>query len=214
MTHGVSHPVPHQNRLDPFGNFHAVPARGQLMGNRGILHDADKRLVRAHAQRAWIACVLSFKSRQREIMAPRKYTELFFLDEATAFAAGHRPCAECRREHYTEFTQCWQSVHGSHGAGGSLAQGIDRTLHAHRVARGGRKITFEASAADLPNGTICETGGGAVLVWKGRMFDWSFGGYAERDAPVRGTVTVLTPRPLVELFSRGFVPHVHGTLAG
>jgi hypothetical protein len=206
--------VPHQNRLDPFGNFHAVPARGQLMGNRGILHDGDKRLVRMHAHRNWIACELCFKGRRREIMAPGRYTELFFLDEATAFAAGHRPCAECRRERYNEFTRYWQRLYGSHEAGGSLAQTIDRTLHAHRIARGGRKITFEAFAEDLPNGTIFAMDGGAVLVWNGRMFDWSFDDYTKRLASVRGAVTVLTPRPLVELFSRGFAPLVHNSADG
>lgn len=83
------------NRVDPSGQFHAVPAKGTLMGNRGILHDDEGRIVKSHAHQNWVACTLQFKNRKREIMAPGRYTELFFLDEATAFAAGHRPCAEC-----------------------------------------------------------------------------------------------------------------------
>lgn len=103
--------MPFQNRVDPFGDFLVTEARGALMGNRGILHDGERRIVRRHVHQNWVACGLNFKDRRRTIMAPGKYTELFFLDEATAFAAGHRPCAECRRARYAEFTQIWRQVH-------------------------------------------------------------------------------------------------------
>lgn len=205
--------MPHQNRVDPFGDFHPVEARGTLMGNRGILHDGKKRLLRTHAHRNWITCALAFKGRQRTIMAPRRYTELFFLDEATAFAAGHRPCAECRRERYKEFTAYWRDAHGEPEVGRSLAQAIDRKLHAHRIARGGRKITFEAAADDLPSGTLFAVGEQPVLLWKGRQFDWSFHRYEARAEPAAGTVRVLSPRPLVELFSRGLQPLVHESVS-
>ena len=103
--------MPRQNRVDPFGKLIAVPARGTMLGNRGCLHDDSGRIVRRWTTRAWISCRLSFKDRRRPIMTPNRWTELFFLDEATAFAAGHRPCGECRREDYVRFKQSW--VHGS-----------------------------------------------------------------------------------------------------
>lgn len=202
----------HRNRVDPFGTFHATAARGDLMGNRGILHDDAQSTVRTHAHQNWVACALVFKGRHREIMQPGKYTELFFLDEATAFAAGHRPCAECRRERYREFTECWRRVLGEPPAGKSMPQTIDRLLHAHRIARGGQKVTFEAAVEDLPDGTIFAAADRAVLVWSGRQFDWSDDGYAERSAVVSGTVTVLTPRPIVDLFTCGFRSFVHRTV--
>ena len=199
----------YQNRVDPFGRLHAIPARGAFMGNRGILHDAAKIIVRTHAHQNWVTCALAFKGRRREIMQPGKYTELFFLDEATAFAAGHRPCAECRRARYKEFTGFWQNVHGEPETGRSVPRSIDRMLHAHRVARGGRKVTFEAAVDDLPDGTIFAAGDRAALVWSGRQFDWSHHGYAERSARISGSVSVLTPRPLLDCFATGFRPLVH-----
>ena len=203
--------MPYRNRVDPFGNFLATEARGTLMGNRGILHDDDRNIIRRHVHQNWVTCALTFKDRRRTIMAPEKYTELFFLDEATAFAAGHRPCAECRRERYREFTESWRRVHGDAKLGQSLPQTIDRILHAYRIARGGRKVTFEAAVEGLPDGTIFASGNRAALLLRGRQFDWSVNGYAARTAVVRGTVTVLTPRPIVDLFASGFFPFVHGT---
>jgi hypothetical protein len=200
-----------QNRVDPFGKFHSIRARGELMGNRGILHDDAQQILRTHAHQNWVACALSFKGRHREIMQPGKYTELFFLDEATAFAAGHRPCAECRRERYNEFTECWRTVHGEPRAGKSMPQTIDWLLHSHRIARGGQKVTFEAMIEELPDGTIFAGDDRAVLVWNGRQFDWSFHGYVERAAPETGMVSVLTPRPVFDLFRHGFQPHIHRT---
>lgn len=197
-----------QNRVDPFGTFHAVTAKGSLMGNRGILHDEAKTVTRTHAHQNWVTCALSFKGRRRDIMAPGRYTELFFLDEATALAAGHRPCAECRRARYTEFTALWQQVHGGPEAGRSLPQTIDRALHAARIARG-RKVTFTADIADLPDGVMVAAGETAVLIWRGGQFDWSFEGYRPRPVPLAGLVEVLTPKPLVEVIRAGFVPQVH-----
>jgi len=200
--------MPLQNRVDPFGTFHSIPAKGTLMGNRGILHDDQKHVICTHAHQNWVACTLSFKGRRREIMSEGRYTELFFFDEATAFAAGHRPCAECRRARYNEFTSAWKSLHGEPEAGRSLPHTIDRHLHAHRIARGGKKVTFEADAGELPDGTIFAFEGAPVLAWRGTQYDWSFAGYRERADLVVGQVIVLTPRPIVELFSAGFEPHV------
>ncbi|HLS68425.1 MAG TPA: hypothetical protein VK035_03710 [Kiloniellales bacterium] len=144
-------------------------------------------------------------------MGPAAYTELFFLDEATAYAAGHRPCAECRYRDYKEFSGYWREVHGNPEPGRPLSKSIDRRLHAHRIARNRQKVTFEAAAEDLPDGTIFALGDQAVLVWNSWQLDWSFTGYRKRAFSGRGSVTVLTPRPIVELFSEGLRPRVHGS---
>lgn len=147
------------------------------------------------------------------MIAAGGYTELFFLDEATSFAAGHRPCAECRCQRYNEFTAVWRKTQGDPEPGRSLAQTIDRVLHAHRIARGGRKVTFEPTASGLPDGTIAAADKTAVLLWQNRQYGWSADGYQPRQDPLTGTVTVLTPKPVVDMFAAGFVPTVHPTVA-
>ena len=142
-----------------------------------------------------------------------RYTELFFLDEATALAAGHRPCAECRRDRYKLFTDVWRQVHGQQSEGRALLKEIDRTLHSARIARGGVQVTFEADAADLPDGVMFAMEGKAILVWDHRHFDWSFDGYRPRGQKTTGLVTVLTPRPTVEVIRAGFGPLVHETVS-
>lgn len=201
--------MPFQNRVDPFGNFLETEARGTLMGNRGILHDDEQKIVRRHVHQNWVTCVLAFKGRRRTIMAPGKYTELFFLDEATAFAAGHRPCAECRRERYAEFAQFWRRVHGAAEPGRPLPQSIDRLLHAHRIKRGGLKVIYEADSLTLPSGAFFAHDGQAVLVWDDRQFHWHPNGYAQRATLVDAMVEVLTPQPMVALFRAGLRPLVH-----
>lgn len=198
--------MPHQNRVDPFGNILAVAARGTLMGNRGILHDDAQTIVRQHAHQNWITCALAFKGRRRSIMAPGRYTELFFLDEATAFAAGHRPCAECRRERYKTFTRIWRHVHGEPAPGRPLSQTIDRVLHAQRIARGGRKVVHAAEVTDLPTGAVFAHDGAPVLVKDGQQFDWHPDGYTARQTPVTGPVDVLTPAAIIALFRQGLRP--------
>lgn len=178
------------------------------MGNRGILHDQTKTVILTHAHLNWVTCALSFKERRREIMAQGDYTELFFLDEATALAAGHRPCAECRRQRYNEFTAIWRQVRGEPDAGRSLPQTIDKALHAARIQRG-RKVTYTAEIAALPDGVMIDGGEAPVLLWDGRQFDWSLGGYQRRTVPLTGVVTVLTPEPLVQIIEAGFRPEVH-----
>src|SRR5512146_245181 len=130
--------MPLQNRVDPYGKLHAVAARGAWMGNRGILHDDARRIVAPWRLKRWITCTLIFRGRQREVFAPRRYSELFFLDEATSFAAGHRPCAECRRERYNEFRAAWSAANtGDLLKQKAGADEIDRVLHAERAIRGG-----------------------------------------------------------------------------
>lgn len=158
-----------------------------------------------------MASALGFKGRRREIMAPGRYTELFFLDEATALSAGHRPCAECPRASYLKFTRTWQAVHGDPAAGQSLPQIIDRALHTARIDRRRRKVTHEAPVESLPHGTIFMDGAEMVLVANGRHLTWSFEGYGMRDHLAGRTVTVLTPRPLIDVLRRGYAPLLHET---
>lgn len=201
----------YSNRVDPKGEFHSISAKGNLMGNRGILHDDNQTVVRSHQHQNWVTCALSFKGRKRKIMSPGKYTELFFLDEATALAAGHRPCADCRRERYRDFTRTWRQTHGEPEPGRTLPQSVDKALHAARIKRDRQKFTFEAAVGALPDGTIFFDGEEGVMVWQGRHLLWRFEGYTDRNVIADQDVTVLTPQPLVEVFKNGFVPLVHAT---
>lgn len=199
--------MPLRNRVTPEGDIIADPARGLLMGNRGRLHRADGSFGAAlWTTKAWIACALSFRGRQRQIMAPGSYTELFFLDEATAYAAGHRPCAECRRAAYLAFRALWDGAFGP-----ARADAIDAALHGARVRRDRSKLVFEATAETLPDGTMIRSAAGPALILGRDALPWSPGGYrAPRPRP-HGTVTVLTPAPLVALFRDGLRPELHPT---
>ena len=132
--------MPLQNRVTPFGNLVAVEGRGLLMGNRGRLHDAERRIVRYAQGRRWIACLTSFRGRRRTVMSPGLYTELFFLDEAVALAAGHRPCAECRRDDYTRFRAAWARAVSEDVS----ADGMDLKLDADRLAGPRTRRTYRA----------------------------------------------------------------------
>ena len=202
-----------QNRVDPYGRLHAVSARGAWMGNRGVLHDANRRIVAEHRLRRWITCVLTFKDRRREVFTPNRYTELFFLDEATSLAAGHRPCAECRRSRYDEFRAAWASATGRSAR--SKVDEIDDVLHAERVDSRGAKRTFEARVASLPDGVLVEHRRRACLLWRGAILPWSFEGYG---AAIRisndARVAVLTPESIVRAIRSGFTPQVHASASG
>src|SRR5437762_13426760 len=135
VTRRQSAPMPRQNRVTPFGEIIATQGRGTFLGNRGVLHDGAGHVKRAWQLKRWLVCVLEFRGRKRQVMTPGHYTELFFLDEATALAAGHRPCAECRRERFNAFRKAWRSAHPGAGASSlPTADEIDRRLHAERVA--------------------------------------------------------------------------------
>lgn len=199
-------PSPLQNRVDPFGTLHAVPARGMLMGNRGILHGADGRIQKPFAHRTWVTCLLSFKGRARDPMPDGRYTALFFLDEATAFAAGHRPCGECRHARYREFTQAWLEVFGAKPVDRALPAWIDAALHAARIDHR-RKVTYPANPAALPDGTMIAMDDQPFLLSQGRAHPWRFDGYGPPRAALPSRVAVLTPAPIVSLFAAGFRPH-------
>jgi hypothetical protein len=195
--------MPLQNRVDPFGALFRSPARGTMMGNRGAaIHNDRREIVRQYNGIRWITCVLQFKDRRRAVMTPGRYTELFFLDEAVSFAAGHRPCAECRRE-------CF-NAHRNALMPGARAPVIDAELHRYRIDALGKQVTFEAELSTLPNGCFVAIDGGAYLVWDDALLLWTPQCYTVRLArETLHRVTVLTPAPSVECFRRGYIPHVH-----
>jgi hypothetical protein len=184
------------------------------MGNRGCLHDAERRIRRAFAGRRWIICVLQFKGRRRAIMTPGRYTELFFLDEATALSAGHRPCVECQRERYRLFRHHWQAASPSPASGAPpSADALDAVLHAERLDTARAKRTYAAPASRLPSGTmIADADGRAALVWRDVLLPWGPGGYGE---PIGrrpdATVTVLTPPSIVGALAHGYPVEVHAS---
>lgn len=200
-----------QNRVTPFGEIVAVSERGTVMGNRGVLHDGAGRIRRPWQVKRWLLCRLEFRGRRRVVMAPGRYTELFFLDEATGLAAGHRPCFECRRRLFHSYADAWAS--GRPGTGRPTASVIDEWLHAERVGPCRSKRTFRAAIADLPDGVFVtrgEEGDGAHLLWEGRLLAWSPGGYtASLSPPRRREVTVLTPRSTTDAIRAGYVPEIH-----
>ncbi|HLY15857.1 MAG TPA: hypothetical protein VKR61_01475 [Bryobacteraceae bacterium] len=199
--------MPLQNRVDPWGAIFRSPARGTLMGNRGALHNDSRELVRPFKLQRWISCLLEFKRRRRSVMAPGRYTELFFLDEAVAFAAGHRPCAECRRQRFNAFKEAWLRRGVPRRTEPLRAPEIDAELHHARLDNSGGKVTYQSALAALPNGCFVEIDGDAYLVWSNALVLWTAAGYAsEIPRPGRLTVTVLTPRPIVECFRCGYVP--------
>jgi hypothetical protein len=204
--------VPRRNRVTPSGEIIATEARGLLFGNRGVLHDDQGRLVRAWQVRRWIACRLEFKGRRRQLVQPGRFTELFFLDEATALAAGHRPCAECRREDFVRFRQGWAETHPGQSL---LVDDIDRILHAERLAPGGTSRLHEATLADLPDGSMVAVDGRPWLVLGDELVAWSPFGYDQPQARP-GSVRVLTytPPSIVAVIRSGYRPGIHPSAAG
>jgi hypothetical protein len=200
--------MPTQNRVTPFGDLIATRDRGTFMGNRGVLHDTEGRIRRAWQLKRWIVCVLEFKGRKRQVMTPGHYTELFFLDEATALAAGHRPCAECRRERFNAFRSAWRSALVS-------AEEIDCQLHAERLGPDRSKRLFEANLSELPNGVFvrrADWGEDTYLVWNDGLLAWSTGGYTgRRNRLKKAEVAVLTPASTVAALRGGYVPEIHSS---
>jgi hypothetical protein len=208
--------MPRQNRVTPFAEIVAVPERGMMMGNRGRLHDAEGRIRRPWQVKRWLICLLEFNRRQRQVMAPDCYTELFFLDEATALAAGHRPCFECRRKSFERFADAWAIGNRIDISNGRLnADSIDDRLHEERAGPGRSKRTFVAKIDDLPDGvfvTLGEDKDRAYLLSEGHLLAWSPGGYTGRRLWSNGEeVSVLTPRSTVAAILAGYVPEIHSS---
>ena len=198
--------MPLQNRVAPTGAVIAAAGRGTFMGNRGILHDDTGRIVRASRNRAWLICRLDFKGRRRELMRPGTYTELFFLDEAVALAAGHRPCGECRREFYRAYIDAVSAQNPEPIRG---AQELDRKLNASRQLP---RTTSHLDA--LPDGTFLRMGDNDFrLLWQGGLHRWSPQGYTGVIPAAYGLefAAVLTPELSIHALRKGYPVQVHPT---
>jgi hypothetical protein len=201
--------------VTPLGEIVAIPLRGAWTGNRGILHEGH-RIVRSHASDLWITCALQFRGRWREQWLPHRYTHLYFHDEAVSFAAGHRPCAECRRDAYRAYQQAWTAeVITARGAAGKTvtsqaglpsARQMNATLHAERIVPGThRRRLHELSWPSLPGGTFVVEAGGPALVLGGAIVPWTHQGYGRgRPRPKTGTATVITPPSTVAVLRTGY----------
>lgn len=186
-----------QNRVDPMGALHAVAPRGAWFGNKGCLHSAEGHIVRGHNGKRWITCVCEFRGRRRKLVQPGRYTELFFHDEATAYAAGHRPCAECRYADWKQFATLWGTLFGA-----AKADGIDAILHAARLAGKQRRLRV-MQAAQIPVGAMCLHAGTPILRANSGWLAWSFDGYAPTEPPNRADLSLLTPWPLAQMMAAG-----------
>jgi len=189
--------MPLRNRVTPLGELVADPARGLVYGNRGCLHDAERRIRRPFQVKRWIACRLEFRGRYRaDPMPPGRYTGLFFLDEATAFAAGHRPCAECRREDYNRYLET---------VGERRADDLDERLHAERTGP-------HPQSSDLPDGAFVLREDEPWLVLGDELLRWTPGGYTERVPRPTAAMTAVTPATTLEVLRAGWngvVPFLH-----
>jgi hypothetical protein len=212
--------MPRRNRVTPFGQLIAAPSRGTLMGNRGRLHDDRQRIRRSFACKRWIICLLEFRGRHRTIMAPGRYTELFFLDEATALAAGHRPCAECQHARYILFRGIWAAANPDHiSSSPPSADEMDRVLHAERLDDNRGKRTYLSAASELPSGVmVCGNEGLPYLVTEHRLLLWEPGGYSRSiPKPINAAFRVLTPKSIVQAIKHGYPVMIHqsaGTFGG
>lgn len=198
-----------QNRVTPHGDLIATPERGLVFGNRGGLHDETGRIRRRYAGRRWIACRLDFHGRRRAILQPGRYTELFFLDEATAWASGHRPCAECRHPDWRRFGDLWEAYVDPD----RRADAIDARLHGERVdAVTGRARSHLLDAAELPDGAFVDDAGEAWLLRADRLLRWTPAGYGDSKPRPLGPVEVLTPPSLLSVLRHGWtsgLPWLH-----
>jgi hypothetical protein len=205
--------MPLQNRVTPLGELVADPARGLVYGNRGCLHDDAGRIRRRYDGRRWISCRLEFRGwRRKRLLQPGRFTELFFLDEATAFAAGHRPCALCRREDYVRFGELWRELHPRQEG----ADAIDLELHGERLTADRRKRPIHgAPFSSLPDGAfVLRDGAPWVIVGTG-LLRWTPAGYVDRAARPDGRADVLTPVSLVAVLGSGWsgvVPLLHPSM--
>ena len=203
-----------QNRVTPLGDIEAFPLRGAFTGNRGRLHDG-RRIVRFHAGDLWIICALSFRDRWNEQWLPRRFTWLFFHDEAVALAAGHRPCAECRHAAYVAYRDAWSDA--APGGAAPSAGEINRRLHAERIVRGTHQRRLHRMPWNgLPDGTfVIDADGTPLLVQGALLVEWSSEGYGtRRRRPRRGSATVITPPSSVGVLRAGYAVQVDPSTLG
>ena len=202
---GLDRPL--RNRVTPAGELIATEARGTMYGNRGVLHNENLALVRRYQVRRWLACVLEFRGRRRPLMRPRRYTELFFLDEAVALAAGHRPCAECRHAAYQSFRTAWTAARALPAK--PAADDIDHVLHGQRRLVDGARVTYPALLSELPDGVFIVHDEEFWLANDGGLHRWTPAGYTDRINQFDGPAAVLSPRATVETIRAGYRPLVH-----
>lgn len=203
--------MPLQNRVTPTGDIVASEHRGIFTGNRGIIHDPATRtlLNKRWSSPAWLTCVCEFRGRRREVMSQQSWTELFFLDEATAFAAGHRPCFYCRRDDAKRFRAAWEEGNGTSDLS---AKEMDAVLHAERLDRGKKRLhPLPMPLAALPHGAMVRANGESYLVAGSRTLRWSFAGYERVD--VVAPAMLLTPPSTVRAFQAGYRPVLHPSAA-
>ena len=203
--------MPLQNRVLPSGEIVAISDRGMFVGNRGIIHSpATKKLLKKRwSTDAWLTCVLDFRGRRRKVMERQSWTELFFLDEATAFAAGHRPCFYCRREDANRFRVAWEK---GNRVSDVLAPEMDAVLHRERFASAKKLHPLPRPLEKLPDGTMVQAGEESFLIAEGRALLWSPSGYRA----VKGGITdakLLTPPSTVRAFAAGYRPVLHPSVA-
>jgi hypothetical protein len=205
--------MPLQNRVTPLGDIIATAHRGMFTGNRGIIHDpATKTLLRRRwTSRAWLTCVCEFRGRRRDVMGTRSWTELFFLDEATAFAAGHRPCFFCRRDDANRFRVAWEQ---GNGVSNVRARDIDAGLHRERLeGRSKRLHALPMRLNELPDGAMVQAGEESFLIAQGRALIWTPAGYRETRGAIDGAM-LLTPPSTLRAFSAGYRPVLHRSVQG
>jgi hypothetical protein len=203
--------MPLQNRVLPSGEIVAIPARGLFVGNRGIIHDpATKTLLRKRwSTDAWLTCVLEFRGRRRKVMQRQSWTELFFLDEATAFAAGHRPCFYCRRDDANRFRAAWEQ---GNRTGDVLAPEIDAVLHRERLASAKKLHPLPMGIEKLPDGAMVQAGGESFLIAGGKPLLWSPSGYRAVKRDIRDA-RLLTAPSIVRAFAAGYRVVLHPSAA-
>jgi hypothetical protein len=197
--------------VTPAGELIATAHRGTMYGNRGVLHNDDLALVRRYQVRRWLVCVLEFRGRRRPVMRPRRYTELFFLDEAVALAAGHRPCAECRHDAYQSFLTAWTAARALTAK--PAADAIDQVLHRERRLDGGARVTYPALLSELPDGVFIVHDDEFWLVNDGGLHRWTPAGYTDRIDQFDGPAAVLTPRATVGAIRAGYRPLAHSSIS-
>jgi hypothetical protein len=200
--------MPLQNRVTPSGEIISTPHRGLFTGNRGIIHDPKTRtlLSKRWASPAWLTCVCEFRGRRRDVMGGRNWTELFFLDEATAFAAGHRPCFFCRRDDALRFRAAWEQGNGVTHAS---APDIDAVLHRERLSgRKKRLHVLPMPLGQLPDGAMVQQGAESYLIAQGRALQWSPAGYRAALSAIDGAM-LLTPPSTLRAFIAGYKPLLH-----
>jgi hypothetical protein len=201
--------MPLQNRVTPFGEIIAIDQRGLFTGNRGIIHDPTTRtlLTKRWATRTWLVCSCDYNGVRRRVMGGRSWTELFFLDEATALAAGHRPCFLCRHDAAEKFRAAWCRGNGGHRP---KASEMDNILHQERL-EAGRKRLHPSSLEQLPTGAMFVAQERAFLAVESAPFEWTSSGYRSIQCPP-GPILALTPPSTMRALQAGYRPILHPSL--